>query len=835
MTEALAWLRKALRVAIFGAWLLFVTATAPVFAQAGTVILTPDGAPDYGVWEQIVERGQTTLAQELATTEDLNTLRADLAVWREAFLERQSVNQARIATTRDQITTLGPPPGEGEVEAEDIASRRAELELQLDEFTAPVRRAEAAFSEADGVIREIDAELRARQANQILRLDPTPLNPVVWGEASSFLGTVSNVVSGEVARNFNSTLRRRNIYNNLPLIGVLLVVGLLLLLRASNWVERGISMLRDRADGARAEGTSASPGLRVATFVASLVALGVPGLGLFALFTALNLIGLDGQTGAEILWAGFAIAGAYLLSRWLSQQLFPLRSPPMPLLNISIAQAKEGRLHTIILSMLVAFGATLDQVGNTAPVAESMTPAARAVLLFPVTLMSGVMLFRLGKILLLGARLPVTSSTGAGHDDTDLPRPGSSGRVTRLLSRACLAVAVIGPVLAALGYATAGLSLVTATFLTFALFGVVVVLQRLSRDIYAMFFGDEAAQNGLIPVLASFALSLCSLPFLALIWGARTADLREVWTVASTGVQFGGNRISPTDFLTFVIVFVLLYSMTRLFQGTLKTQILPKTKLDTGGRNALVAGTGYVGIFLAAILAITSAGIDLSNLAIVAGALSVGIGFGLQTIVSNFVSGIILLIERPISEGDWIEVGGTMGVVKGISVRSTRVETFDRTDVIVPNADLISGAVTNWTKGNLNGRLIVPIGVAYGTDTKKVEKILQEIAMDATSVIVTPPPGVFFVGFGTDSLDFEIRAILRDVNYMLSTRSEINHEINRRFVEEGIEIPYAQRDVWLRNPETLARAPSAPSGVAQSSPPGGQHLSASDLDGDGPE
>jgi small-conductance mechanosensitive channel len=286
----------------------------------------------------------------------------------------------------------------------------------------------------------------------------------------------------------------------------------------------------------------------------------------------------------------------------------------------------------------------------------------------------------------------------------------------------------------------------------------------------------------------------------------RRTEIAEVWSRVQEGVSLGGTRITPGAILTVILVFAAVLLVTRLIQGALKTTVLPRTRLDPGARNAVAAGVGYVGVAIAGLAGINAAGIDLTTLAFVVSALSIGIGFGLRNVIENFVAGLILLIERPIGEGDWIEVGGNMGIVKQISVRSTVIETFDRQQLIVPNGDFITGTVTNWTRGNNLGRAVVNVGVAYGSDTRRVQAILLEIVRELDGVMRFPEPAVDFMGFGADSLDFRVRGILYDVNTLIAVKTELHHRIAERFKQEGIEIPFAQRDIWLRNPEALAAA-----------------------------
>ena len=753
------------------------TKTTPAAAGSGTTVVVSKGSGksstlDYVAWERAAERAETLLGNADVEDRVLDNLRTQLVGWRADFLSAQNTNSSRIANLRDQIAALGPAPTDGAPEAEDIALRRQQLSDQLVRLQAPGLKAEEAYRRADGLIGEVDRVLRERQASQLLQLWPSPINPANWPEAIAMLGDVTVKLWTESATRWTRGDGRRALFDNLPLIAVLVIFGLVLLSQGRRLVEP----LRNRLPQPKT-----ARGRRVVGLLTSLMQVLLPTLGTMALGEALLRTGLAGPIGSTLIETLPGLVFILVAANWLGNAVFPVEPGGDAALSLQMERRLEGRFLARMFGLLVAVESVRQQIGLEVGASD----AANAVLGFPVLATTAVLLFRMGQLL----RRHVTAEAAA----EDGPSYGT--RVLGLMARGVMMAGVAGLALGAIGYIAAATAMVFPSVLSLALVAVLFVLQRFIADLYGLITRTDAAdQEGLVPVLIGFGMAVSSLPVFAVVWGARWADITELWQRFMEGFQIGATRVSPTDFLFFAIIFGAGYALTRLLQGALKGTILPRTSLDQGGQNAVVSGTGYIGIFLAALIAINSAGIDLSGLAIVAGALSVGIGFGLQNIVSNFVSGIILLIERPVSEGDWIEVGNVSGTVRSISVRSTRIQTFDRSDVIVPNADLVTQRVTNWTRFNLSGRLVVPISVVHGTDTRVVERILREIAEAQPLTILTPPPVIAFMGFNPDGLNFEMRIILRDVNFSVQVRSEINHAVIRRFAEAGILMPGGKKD-----------------------------------------
>jgi small-conductance mechanosensitive channel len=282
--------------------------------------------------------------------------------------------------------------------------------------------------------------------------------------------------------------------------------------------------------------------------------------------------------------------------------------------------------------------------------------------------------------------------------------------------------------------------------------------------------------GGLHVVLFAIAALLILAP-----WGVQSDDLASNLRAAFFGFRVGDVTISPSSIAIAVLLFGLVYGATRAVQHWLETRYLPHTHLDTGLRNSIKTSLGYIGFIIAVALSLGYLGLSFDKLAIVAGALSVGIGFGLQSIVNNFVSGLILLWERAIRVGDWIVVGDEQGFVRRINVRSTEIETFDRAMMIVPNSNLVTGIVKNWVRTDRVGRLKISLSVQSGADPDKVRELLIGAAKAHDLILSIPAPQVLLTSLEAAAYKYDLLAYVDDVETSQRVKSELLFEIHRRF------------------------------------------------------
>ena len=763
--------------------LALVFLLAPINAHAQTTF-------DIDAFNALASRAEKAVYGGQTSNDTLEQLRMSLSSARSAALETQSLRTGRSKIISDQIDALGPIPEDPDSEAKDIAELRASLAKQLAVAKAPLIVAEEAFRRANGLISEIDKTIRERSASAFLKLGVSPLSPNTWGSTISDIKKYFGQVRSEVVQSLNNPSSKVIRSNNLPGIIFFAILGLALTFPATKWVSQNMSIANQRHDAK----------LKKVSYLAySCLVFIAPLLGICFLIRSLEMLDIFGYRGEALTQAVMAMSVAVVSSYWLAHNLFKESGLTRELLGIASKRLVGAYSVTILMGVALGLYWLINNLIQTADLSETSI----AVMEFPLILIGSYGLITFSqRVKMYRARLISEKRITPISD-----------RLSSLVLMLTLATGLAGPISAAIGYSNIGSKLVFATILTlaviFALFVIFTLIAFLFSEIIIRNqnknIQESTSKGSLFNVFLAFILACCAIPLLALIWGARVVDIQDVWLSLKDGIVLGDTRISISDFITFVIIFFIGYTLTRLLQSALRLSVLPNTKIDTGAQNALVTGVGYIGIFFSALIAITSMGLDLSSLAIVAGALSVGIGFGLQAIVSNFLSGIILLVERPIKVGDWIQVGAYSGYVSKIAVRSTTIDTFDQANVIIPNADFISGTVTNMTHLSKRGRVKVPVGVAYDSDPVFVKEILMDIVSSNANILKSPGPSVFLLGFGPDSIDFEIRGILRDVNSITSTRSEINFEILRRFAQEGIEIPFGQRDITIKNAAELGK------------------------------
>jgi small-conductance mechanosensitive channel len=263
--------------------------------------------------------------------------------------------------------------------------------------------------------------------------------------------------------------------------------------------------------------------------------------------------------------------------------------------------------------------------------------------------------------------------------------------------------------------------------------------------------------------------------------------------------KIGGTGITLWTLVYFIVLLLLLFYISGKAKRLLEDRVLVHTHLDVGAKQAAGAITRYTLLLIGILIILQTVGINLTTLNVIAGAVGIGVGFGLQNIASNFISGLIILFERPIKVGDRIVVSSIEGDVVEVGARSTTVVSNDQIAVIVPNSMLISEPVINWQYTNQRVRFEVPVGVAYGSDVRLVEKLLLEVAKENADVMDDPAPDVCFREFGDSSLNFVLRVWNQNhVHRKLTLLSDLNFAIYDKFNQHGIEIPFPQRDLRIR-------------------------------------
>ena len=359
------------------------------------------------------------------------------------------------------------------------------------------------------------------------------------------------------------------------------------------------------------------------------------------------------------------------------------------------------------------------------------------------------------------------------------------------------------------------LAIIQSTALTFPY---LLLMYMINGGLHWVFFSSPVWQIKLLRNDAEYFAHKVGVVFLAAIVGfgflpttlvslGLYSDMLAATTeLLSLGFSIGTLHISVGMVVAFAAVFYLTLLIAKILPKVILDEVVTGQKMQRGVQNSISKLIRYCIVFIGFVLAFMTLGFDFTKLTIIMGALGVGIGFGLQGIVNNFVSGLILLFERPLREGDTIELNNQSARIKKIGLRATIVETFDQADVIIPNADLISNPVTNWTLLNRQVRLSVPVGVAYGSDVPLVVETILACGKAHEVVSKSPAPEVLFLSFGESSLDFELRVWVPDADTRLGVKSDLYHQIERAFREAGIEIPFPQMDLHLRSSDVGNKA-----------------------------
>jgi potassium efflux system protein len=771
--------------------LLAASLPSPAWAQSEVV-------SDVAVYEQSVTSLNALLQTHAQNPAALQSLAED-ATRLTAKLQKCVRDQEEAALrVETELGVLGDPVAD---ESSLVSEQRATLQKAQVSTKSELATCRILLDQSTAITAEIQTRSRAMLRQRLL---------VPGSDLLSVVG--ANLADASPWLQYSMGLVEQ--YNGLLAIGadkLLLLIGIMLIAMLPGWLLRD-RLLRwgdNRTDNDFTSILLQSLKVGLASYLPWLLAT-VAGSVFFLLVPEKPD---DFRFWAYVTYSLTAFLAFMLAVRVL---LYPLRQVPSPLLlPRELAQAMARRLR--VLGLLCFFGVVYYASLQMLHLPVSARQLARGLLL------SLSVLNLLWLVWLLGDWPGVEKSSrrvrgllslllAAGLLAEWLGYRGLSSYLLRGVIGSTLLIAVAWMLHVMLAELTSGLDR-----------GKIAWQRRLRQSVG---LSDEQGFPGLSTLKFLLVLGLWSGFALLLmkLWGVPDNLLRRLYIWFQDGFQIAGLHITPSRIIIAMLIFALLLQVFSRAKEGLEKRWLPASKLDRGAREAAAAIFGYVGFLIAVLIGLTAAGLDLSKLALIAGALSVGIGFGLQNIVSNFVSGLILLFERPISTGDFVTVGDTEGYVRRISIRSTEIETLDRRSVIVPNSELVAGRVINWMLNDSHGRVKIEVGVAYGSDLRLVSQLLRDIASGHPDVLNNSQtqPSVFCTSFGDNAINFAIYAVVGNFTQRMQVGHDMYLAIESAFAQHKIQIPFPQRVLHMATTGGSASASPAPiartEGPRQSNP-----------------
>jgi len=687
----------------------------------------------------------------------------------------------RLAASTKRLTELTPKTGEA-APATDVAAKELESEKKRhDTLDANLRAARAMLLESDDLATRISAARRQLFARQTFARSSSVLDPAlwaaVWREAPIDAVVVRNLLGnwfGAVGERLTTGVK----------IAIAAIAVLLALAAARvSWLARRVI----HRDAAATAPSRLKRALAAAWIFLILAALPLIGLGLLA--SALDASDLADPSVRAFIDATLDAARILIVINALARGMLAPGLPVWRLVPMSDRSASIFYRAAMAIAVIWAVERLIEPAAD-AVASLNIAVAGRAVGSTLAALVIAVALRQ------FAAREPAGAAPAAQRD---------AWAPLRTLIWALVIVILAAALTGYIAFAT---FLVNQAIYLTALGSLLYLADCIIQDGTEALFRPEAHVGARLltmfglrrSVLAQIAVILQGIARLVVVviaiaavlepWGVQSQDMFGALRAAYFGFSVGGVTLSLSSMIGAAAVFGVGVFLTRLVQEWLGSRFLPQTRLDAGVRNSVRTIFGYVGVVVAVLLAGGQIGLDVQKLALIAGGLSVGIGFGLQTIANNFVSGLILLWERGIRVGDWVVVGGEQGFVRAINARATEIETFDRGTLIVPNSNLVSGVVKNWVRNDRVGRIIVAVNVAYESDIEQVRDMLIAAAREHDQVLAIPAPTVLFAEYGDWALKFNLVCFVDDIELAERTRSDLNFDLLKRMREAGLRVPY---------------------------------------------